>query len=320
MTNHIHIARAGPFPLKRILVIGDLSAASENAAWRAALLAREHGAWVRLVQVPSFLRRDAGQAQLRSLAWRLQEHLQVAVLAQSARGGLRRELVAAARDADLVVVASDFPGAWGLRRFLSPWRLAHTCGKPVLVVRRPAAVAYQRVLVGAGQGAGDAECIATATGMAGGPHLELLGSLQAGAEMDLQPLPDSDDPLGGRRISARIWEFAQRRGPCRMKEAPCVVSPADPQLLLDKEQDLFPDLLVVPSTGARSTSWLRRGFADALLVPVSGQAPRSAGTELESSVGRAWPWDAAAPRLRRLGESAPTGLTVALSEVAGGGR
>ena len=100
--------RAGPFPLKRILVLTDLSDVAENAAWRAGLLAQEHGAWLRIVHLRAWQER-ASQPQrlLDALAWRLQEHLRIAVVAQSLRGGLRREIAAAAKDADLLVTGAS---------------------------------------------------------------------------------------------------------------------------------------------------------------------------------------------------------------------
>lgn len=150
---------------KRILVVGDASPASENAAWRAGLLAREHGAWLRVLHVcPWGANAQAARLQLDALAWRLQERLQVAVIAQLLRGGLRRELAAA--EADLVVA---HPPRRPLRdRFtgLHPASLVAACDVPVLVVRRAAVLSYQRVLACAPEDAHAGRCMAVAGCMA----------------------------------------------------------------------------------------------------------------------------------------------------------
>lgn len=150
---------------KRILVVGDACPASENAAWRAGLLAREHGAWLRILHVHRWHQDEqAARLQLDALAWRLQERLQVAVMAQLLRRGLRRELAAA--EADLVVT---HPSRRPLRDRLAglhPASLVVACDVPVLVVRKAAVMSYQRVLACVAEHAQAERCKVAAARMA----------------------------------------------------------------------------------------------------------------------------------------------------------
>jgi len=158
-------------PLKRILVVCDLSVASTNAAWRAGLLARDHGAWLRLFHVGRTSSGVArGKAALDALAWELQERLKIAVLAQSVRGRFRHEVAAAASEADLLVLRSA--QAHPLRDWLGgshPERLVQACQRPALVVRRPATVGYRRVLACVAEGDDAAGTIAVATALTRAP-------------------------------------------------------------------------------------------------------------------------------------------------------
>ncbi len=157
--------------LKRILAVCDLSVAGTNAAWRAGLLARDHGAWLRLLHVgwgSSSVAR--AKEALDVLAWELQERLKIAVLPQSLRGGFRREVAAAAGDADLVVLRSA--QAHPLRDWLGgshPERLIEACRRPVLAVRRPATVGYRRVLACVDEGDDAAGTLAVATALTRAP-------------------------------------------------------------------------------------------------------------------------------------------------------
>jgi nucleotide-binding universal stress UspA family protein len=157
--------------LKRILAVCDLSVAGTNAAWRAGLLARDHGAWLRLLHVGRASSSVArGKAALDALAWELQERLKIAVLAQSVRGGLRHEVAAAASEADLLVVRSA--QAHPLRDWLAgshPERLVEACRRPALVVRRPATVGYRRVLACVDEGDDASGTMAAATALTRAP-------------------------------------------------------------------------------------------------------------------------------------------------------
>ena len=104
--------------VKRVLVLHDLHPDADNAAWRAGLLARPQGGWLRLLHASRLRSPEAARQRLAPLAWRLQEHLQVAVLAQAFRGSAADELRRAAQDADLVVLPCGASTSLA-RRFLA---------------------------------------------------------------------------------------------------------------------------------------------------------------------------------------------------------
>ena len=102
--------------------------------------------------------------RLDDLAWRLQERLQVAVIAQSLGGGLRRQLAAA--EADLVVTHPPQRPLQDRITGVHPAALVRACDVPVLVVRKAAVMTYQRILAAVGDPAQADDCLAAATRMA----------------------------------------------------------------------------------------------------------------------------------------------------------
>ncbi|GAB3757581.1 hypothetical protein GCM10028796_01930 [Ramlibacter monticola] len=258
--------RAGPFPLKRILVLSDLTDVADNAAWRAGLLAREHGAWLRIVHVRPW-HEGAVRAQriLETLAWRLQEHLRIAVVAQSLRGSLRREIAAAASGADLLVTGGS-AGRW-TRSWIAdihPDTLAQHCGLPTLVVRKAATQPYQRVIAGVQHGLGAPTSIAVASGMAGGPHVQMLREF--GKDIELLPREHHGFESRAGQVEARIHHLAQATPGARMKEAPCVIFTRSLDVLLEKEEVLFPDLVVVPRAAGKLPPWIAPSLPRRLLA------------------------------------------------------
>lgn len=293
---------AAPFPLKQVLVFSDLSPAATNAAWRGALLARDHGAWLRILHVS---RRGAqarrGQEALDALAWELRERLNIAVLAQSVRSGFRREILAATRDADLLVVrtAQGRPAADWLGG-LHPERLVQRCQVPTLVVRKPATVSYRRVLVGVGfDGEAAAGLIATAAAMTRAPHAEVLEALASGDDLT-QPRASTEAQLRGdrhhaaQRIRAVVEGVMEATGGPRAGVAPSVAFDHSPAMLLEKERAVFADLLVIgrppratpalwlPRTDSRSV--LAGTGADVLVLPMAYEVARPAGAAVDISL------------------------------------
>lgn len=239
-------SNAAPFRFRRVLAVSDLSAPAENAVWRAALVAREHGAWLRVLHVSSTrAAAERAQAALDTLAWHLQERLQLAVLAQAVSGSFREEVTAAARDAGLVVVRSSQHRA--VRDWLAgthPSRLVQVCPVPMLVVRRPATAGYHRVLVAADAGAGAAGSIAAAASMVRRPDLDLLSAVQS-------------------------------------PEPPTVAFEHSPAMLLERQASMRAELLVVPHAARQGTGpfggarayareILARASADVLVLPARG--------------------------------------------------
>lgn len=172
-------------------MLHDLHPDADNAAWRAAMLARPHGGWLRILHVSRLRHPQAGRDHLAPLAWRLQEHLQVAVLTHAYRGSLAGELRRAAEDADLVVLraATGLDAATGLH----PVRAMLVAGRPTLVVRTPANVPYRRLVVGAAPDADAAASVATAAGLSDGqevPAVVPAASAAALLERERSLFPD----------------------------------------------------------------------------------------------------------------------------------
>lgn len=193
--------------VKRVLVLHDLHPESDNAAWRAALLARAQGGWLRILHVSRFRSPEAARERLAALAWRLQEHLQLAVVTQAFRGFQERELRRAAEDAELVVLRalSGLDAATGLH----PLSAVRVGARPTLVVRTPANVPYRRILVAVGD-APDAHLLRAASRtMTDGTEVPAVAPLHSAASLlererslipDVVAVPCSPAPSLARRF------------------------------------------------------------------------------------------------------------------------
>lgn len=179
---------------RSVLAITDLSAAGTNAAWRAALVARDRGVPLHLLNlqarpaaVPEAL------AALQELARELRERLHIATSAQAMAGELQREGAQAAGDADLLVIAA------GRGNLLGDWilgtraeRLLRRCRTPVLVVRRPAFTSYRSVVVTVELRAEAGSLIAAARALSRDPRMKVLHVLGTAHEevMRLADVPE----------------------------------------------------------------------------------------------------------------------------------
>lgn len=265
--------KSQPFPLQRILVLGDPSVGAANAAWRAGLLAAEHGASLHLMPLRAHGGRDdVAQRRLRAAAWHLQERLQVPVVARAGGGSSRAALAAAAAEADLVVLRAPkwfrfIAGRWVCPDH--PLRLLDKLGRPTLLVRRPATVPYQRVLAGVHEVEGAADSIITASGMAGGPHLDLLryGVLEPRAMEGLRWRDELEAESLARQLQGRVADLARERGAARMKEAPGIVFSGSADVLLEQEYALLPELVVGSDPALLTPGLLARTMADTLVLP-----------------------------------------------------
>ena len=152
-------------PFKSILAATDLSASATNAVRRAALLASQHGARLRVVHVvnpggltrlrewlspliDADLKADDARERLHRLAAELTHRYAVSAAVEVRIGDTVDELHRAAATADLLVVGQR------RRNALSEWvlgktaqRLVEKCQRPVLVVKRVAEGGYRKVLV-----------------------------------------------------------------------------------------------------------------------------------------------------------------------------
>lgn len=140
---------------RTVLAVIDFSLSSNYAACRAAQVAREHGATLALLHVlqdhGAGKRRDApltaARTQLERLGDRLHKEFGIDVLARATRGDSLREVVEAAREADLLVIGSRSRNT--LAEFLlgtPAERIIRMARVPVLVVKRQGCGPYQNLL------------------------------------------------------------------------------------------------------------------------------------------------------------------------------
>lgn len=152
-------------PFTSILAATDFSIGGNNAARRAALLAHEHGAPLKLVHVldPAGCRPlwgwSPGSIDFGLQAAQARESLRRLALEIAGRHGLSpsvevrvgeplETLLRASQRAELLVLGRRGHGRFrALRAGRTVDRLFRTCRRPVLVVKMPAERAYRRVLV-----------------------------------------------------------------------------------------------------------------------------------------------------------------------------
>lgn len=168
-------------PPRRVVALTDFSASATNAAWRAALVARDLGLPLHIVGMrqPSAARRDA-RPMLQELTRELRLGLGIAAHASLVHAGLVSEIADAARSAALIVVCT--PGGNRLANLLFgslAQRLVRRCSTPVLAVRRPALASYRRVIVSVTLDAQACKLIAAARPISRDPRMQVLHVLHA---------------------------------------------------------------------------------------------------------------------------------------------
>lgn len=164
-----------------VVVLMDASPAAANAAWRAALLARDRAAPLHLLHVCADARgRDDTRTLLQELANQLRQRLHVEASAGAVAGKLREALAGLSGRAGLIVLP-------GTRRKLWPdlflgtlaERVQRALPLPMLVVRRPAFASYRRVLVPVKLDGDAVRLIAAARSVSRDPRMRVFHVLDA---------------------------------------------------------------------------------------------------------------------------------------------
>lgn len=157
-------------PLRQILVATDLSQRAGLALTRAAHLSRDHGASLTVLHVlPDEIDPDIARRARSSLVAHVTEHLESATVDVAIRRGkTTREISAEAVDraADLVVVGAH--GAhWLADAFLGSTaeNLVRMSPAAVLLVKKPAKVAYRSVVLAVDTSEASASAARFATGL-----------------------------------------------------------------------------------------------------------------------------------------------------------
>lgn len=168
------------FRAGRVVALTDHSASATNAAWRAALVARDLGLPLHVVGLCSAgADRRASQLLLDQLTCELKRTLQVVARASLVHASGLAAVAEAARGASLLVVDALHGGR--LRNWLLgslAQRLARRCRTPVLAVRRPAVASYRRVTVSVDLQSAASGLIAAARALSRDHRMQVLHVLQ----------------------------------------------------------------------------------------------------------------------------------------------
>jgi len=263
--------------LQRVLATTDLSAPARHAAERAALVAKDASATLRLVHVISDpvlsgLRRlldgsgDDVERRIREKidrdVARLCEHLAqacgVTAPADVVSGPLIAGILgqAATRNADLLVLGAR--GASFMRHLMlgsTAERLVRKSNRPLLVVRQPPHERYQRVLVAVDFSPSSLPALELARAVAPDADIVLLHAYDVPYEDWMRTVEVQEGALHHYQQTARqhalqeLKAFVESAGP-PTAGLPTVVVKGDPTLrILEQEQELDCDLIAVGRQG-----------------------------------------------------------------------
>lgn len=190
-------ARAPLLQARCVLAAVDPGPAGTNAAWRAALVARDRGAPLHLLCVQADGRSVAQlQPPMQALARKLQQRLHVTTTVSCVSGAPRQRIAELADRVGLLVL----PWARGnalLDAFIGTpaERLFRSLSLPMLVVRRPAFASYRRVLVPVKLDADAVTLIAAARSVSRDPRMRIFHVLDTALEGALRLADTSERTL-----------------------------------------------------------------------------------------------------------------------------
>jgi nucleotide-binding universal stress UspA family protein len=286
MEYRVHAAAARPHAQQHpqpssertVLAVCDLSSAAINAAWRAAMVARELDATLRVLHPqpePKVLSRV--QAALDELVADIRARMDVPLAVEPVTGSVLRRANAAAREASLLVIPSRRGNP--LREWImgtQAERLIRLSRAPVLVVKRPALASYRRVLVPVALSEGAAAQIALAGSLARGSQLEVLHALDTSEEIVLREMDSSEQALRGyrqfraQRAHVALHELVSAAGP-RAGDADTAVEFGDAaSVALQRAQRGDVELMVI---GKRRRGLLADYFLGGVTQRVLASAP-----------------------------------------------
>jgi nucleotide-binding universal stress UspA family protein len=270
-----------------VLAVVDFSDDSRRAASRAALVAAEQGAGLGLLHVLSnasaaslrdLLRPHGGvQAQVQSgvramledLAADLAARTGVTATARVEQGDVLPAILAAARQAALVVVGAH---GWNPLRDLilgsTAERLLGKCRRPVLVVRRPPRGPYRRVVAAMDFSPHSLAALDLAMRIAPGADIVLVHAFGIPFEGKLRIAGVDEERLREYRAQARHDALSEMIstvasiGGDRSRLSHAVAHGHPPQVILAKARQLRADLVVIGKRG-------RAAIADFLIGSVT---------------------------------------------------
>lgn len=272
-----------------VLVLADAGVPGRQAAWRGAVVARDLGLRLRLLHVrQAGAASGAGERAVRQLGEEIAAHFGLPVQVDIGDGDALAAVVRASRSAALLVIGSRRGNP--LRELVlgtQAERLIRLCRLPVLVVKRPPAGAYRRVLVPVELGPAAQPVIAAAARLSRDPRLEVLHALHPGEELGMRAceLPEAVVRRERQRaldrareaLRALIAEAAALPG-----QAIAAVSFGDAAAqVLAREHGMRADLVVIGKRrralladfllGSVTQRVLASARADVLVLPVGGR-------------------------------------------------
>lgn len=241
--------------IRSILALTDLSVDADRAVRRAARLAAEHGAELRLVYLSGTTPEpDADPLpRLHRRARRLARRHGLAVDVSGSAAASADDVARFCDRADLIVLHD--------RRRSSSWRwlrgrglaerLAAGTGRPVLAVRQSSSLSYSRVTVGLDLCAGSAAVLEQACRLAPGARIDAFHVLGALRALGLRLLVSAPHVRGARMREARrrtlqeLKQLAARENARDDRVAPAIGFGAVARGILERQLEAHASLLVV---------------------------------------------------------------------------
>ena len=277
-----------------VLALADATPASDNAAWRAALVARDLGAPLRLLQ----LREGRGGAGAVQLAREIRHRIGIPAQVEVLEGDALQQVVRSARGAQLLVMGTRRGNP--LREFIlgtQAERLIRLCRIPVLVVKRVATASYRRVLVPVDLGA-DASGVVAAAARLARDRMEVLHAVDARRVVSLRvsDLPEAASRRERGRMVVRAHAHLEdviSQAAAGGRALPRVTIGDAGAVALARAQAMRADLLVIGKRtrglladfflGSVTQRVLAAARADVLVLPRQGRA-----AELALSAPTGW--------------------------------
>ncbi|MEJ5991725.1 universal stress protein [Ramlibacter sp. PS3R-8] len=285
-----------------VVVPHDLSNASTNAAWRAAMVARDLG--LPLLLLHACADRVAAQAAapvLERLADDIRNRLGVSIELEIPLEDPLAATLRVAREASLLVIGSRRGNALRELVFGTPAeRLIRMCRVPVLVVKRPVRGSYRRLLVPVALEPQARRVISAALRLARAPQLEVLHALDVRDEISMRAFDLSEAQVrqqrdrSAQRARATLEEMIGQAGATTGDALPCVGFGDAAMVVLARERAMRAELLVI---GKRARSTLADFFLGSVTQRVLAATRADVLVLPQEREGRSHGF-AAAPRLR----------------------
>jgi nucleotide-binding universal stress UspA family protein len=249
---------------RRVVALTDFSAPATNAAWRAALVARDLGLPLHIVAM-----RQPGadgrkpRLMLEELTRELRLRLRITALSSLVHGDPVAEIADTARSAALIVVRASGGNRVANWLFGSlAQRLVRRCRTPVLAVRRPALASYRRVVVSVALDAQACELIAAARPLSRDPRMQVLHVLGTGEQTRML--------LADTKVEAVRRHCEQSAAAARQTLAATIAAAGT----------MAEGAVPVTAFGHVATALLEKARRSRAQLLVVGQPPRSALAEL----------------------------------------